>query len=397
MTANKLWQIQTSLHPLVETYTVGQDNLADQKLLPYDIKASKAHADMLHKTGVLAADENHQLQTGLDEILQKWKKGQFIITADQEDSHTAIENYLTLRLGATGKKIHTGRSRNDQAMVMVRLYLKENLTAIDKQTANLAKTLAAQAQKHSQTVMPGYTHGQKAMPTTVRTWLDSFAQGFKDSRIQINSALKLIDQNPLGSASGFGINTKLVDRQFTTKQLDFAKTQTNPQYCGLSRGMFEGAVLQSLALPMQLCGRFAADMMLFTMPEFRYFSLPDSFTTGSSIMPQKRNYDLFEIMRANVRTFLSKTNETQQITTGLISGYNRDTQATKQLLIENLELFNSTIQLLDLAAQNLAVHQDNLKSAMTDELYATDKVYHLVEQGTPFRDAYVKVKRELTF
>ncbi|MES2971042.1 MAG: argininosuccinate lyase [Patescibacteria group bacterium] len=392
---NKLWQNQTALLPLIEEYTVGNDHEIDQKLLPYDVLASKAHAAMLVKTGVLTTSENDKLQAGLDRVLEKWQKGDFKVTREQEDVHTALENYLTTKYGEIGKKIHTGRSRNDQALVMIRLYLIEQLETIADSMSKLSATLLDKAEQNAQVPMPGYTHTQKAMPTTVGLWLASFAAGFQDSEGFINSTAKLLDQNPLGSASGFGVESAVVDRNFTTKALGFARTQENPLYCGLSRGMFEGVTLQTLAMPMQLCGRFAADMMLFTMQEFGYFSLPASFTTGSSIMPQKRNYDLFEIMRANVRAYLSKASEIQQIVAGLISGYNRDVQITKRLVVEGIELCVQTIAVTESVVQQMHVHEDVLKTAMTSDLFATARVYKLVEQGMPFRDAYLKIKQEL--
>jgi argininosuccinate lyase len=243
--------------------------------------------------------------------------------------------------------------------------------------------------------MPGYTHMQRAMPTTVGMWLGSYADAFSDCVLEVQAVLQLIDQNPLGSASGFGIHTLLLKRDITTKELGFAKTQDNPMYCGLSRGVFETQVLHALALPMIFASRFAADMLLFTTDEYNFVSLPKNFTTGSSIMPNKQNYDLFEIMRANTSVFSGYQQQVQQIVSGLCSGYGRDLQLTKPPLVYGLELACSTLELLAEVIPYLSVNPSQLNQAMSPELFATDHVYELVLQGIPFRDAYITVKQQL--
>ena len=396
MKNNKLWQINNNqLHPLVEEFTVGDDYIFDQQLLPYDIHASIAHVEMLFGIGVINKKELIQAKKGLNKILSKWKKNDFIIEKNQEDGHTAIEQYLTGNYGDIGKKIHTGRSRNDQSLVMIRLFMKEKLLEIQSELQQLVVSFKKQSKKNRQTPMPGYTHMQKAMPTRVGMWLDSFVSTFEDFDLILKATLTIIDQNPLGSASGFGIENFLLDREVTTKKLNFSKTQKNSLYCGLSRGYFELIVLQTLSQPMIMAGRFANDMLLFTTQEFNFFSLPKEFTTGSSIMPQKRNYDIFEIMRGNAKVFISYQNEIQNIVSSIGSGYQRDLQLTKKPLVNGINLCLITIKLLSEIIDSLQVNKDKLKKAMTKDLYVTNKVYELVKKGKSFRDAYAEIKNSL--
>lgn len=392
----KLWQTSSDTSPLVHSYTVGDDYILDNELLPYDILGSLAHAQMLLEMDVLAKEELAQIAKGFEEILAKWKKGEFKVRLEDEDVHTALENYLTEHYGGVGKKIHTGRSRNDQALVMLRLYGKEQLKLIAKQATKLEKTLRTQAKVYEIVPMPGYTHMQKAMPTTVGTWLGAFADSYQDAVKIITPLQTLLDQNPLGSASGFGIDGFPLKKEVTTKLLGFDKTQENPMYCGLSRGLFESAVLGGLSTLMILAARFANDMLIFTTQEFGFFSLPDEFTTGSSIMPQKRNYDLFEVMRGNSDIYQGYQYQVQAIAAHKSGGYNRDIALTKKPYVRGLELVSQTLEVLEVSVGKLQINEDKLKSAMTDDLYATAKVYELVSQGKTFRDAYRQVKNNIT-
>lgn len=395
MTQNKLWQTNNSqLNPLVEEFTVGDDYIFDQELLPYDIKGSIAHAEMLLKIGIINNEEFTQAKKGLQEILNKWNEGKFIIKKNQEDGHTAIEQYLTENFGEVGKKIHTGRSRNDQSLVMIRLFMKEKLLEIQAELLELIKTLEKESRKNNQIKMPGYTHLQKAMPTTVGVWLDSFTSAFKDFLVILEATIKIIDQNPLGSASGFGIENFSLDRELTTKELQFSKTQENPMYCGFSRGYFENIVLQTLSQPMIIASKFANDMLLFTTQEFNFFSLPNEFTTGSSIMPQKRNYDVFEIMRGNAKVFSSHQNEVQSIVSSIGSGYQKDLQLTKKPFVQGVNLCLNTVTLLTTIVQSLQINYTNIEKAMTNDLYVTNEVYELVKKGKSFREAYSEIKNK---
>ncbi|MDB5182624.1 MAG: argH [Candidatus Saccharibacteria bacterium] len=342
---NKLWQTAASvqLHPTIENYTVGDDHVLDQKLMGYDITASKAHAQMLESVGLLTMSEANELTDALDTLQKLWEKGEFKIQKHQEDGHTAIEQYLTEKLGDTGKKIHTVRSRNDQALVMMRLYLKDNLQKVGLQISQVATALEKAAIKSGKTPMPGYTHTQKAMPTTVATWLMAYADGFKDAKKLLDSTLEIIDQNPLGSAAGFGSSLP-INKAHTTKTLGFSKTQDNPMYCGISRGLFELLAVQSLNSAMILSGKFAADLLMFTTQEFNFFSLPDSFTTGSSIMPHKHNYDVLEIMRGQAHMFGPLVQQLNAVVVGIGSGYHRDLQLTKKVTLEAFDTASSTLE-----------------------------------------------------
>lgn len=391
---NKLWQVRGPLNSKVENFTVGDDYLLDQKLLPYDIEASLAHAKMLKKIGVLKKEELNKLERGLNEILNLWHKGKFIITQGQEDGHTAIEIYLTKKFGDVGKKIHTGRSRNDQSLTMMRLYMTDELSKIEKLVNNLITVLNTKSKIYIKIPIPGYTHTQKAMPTTVGAWLDSFAQALIDLKPFIADLHKLLDQSPLGSAAGFGISNLNLDKKFTAKLLKFRKVQANPLYCGLSRGFFEGIFLNVFSPIMILIGRLANDLILFTTGEFDFFSLPDDMTTGSSIMPQKRNYDLLELTRAKINIFLSCQYQIDNIIKNLISGYHRDLQLTKKIFLNGVDLIKSCLEITLMVVQNLSVKEKNLRLAMTDDLYATEKIYKLVKKGVPFRQAYIKIKEE---
>lgn len=395
MAIQKIWQTNTSsINQLVEKFTVGNDHILDYQLMPYDIKASIAHAKMLHNIKILDSEELAVVETALNKLLNLWQNGEFNIKQQQEDSHTAIEQYLTKNYGEIGKKIHTGRSRNDQSLVMLRLYMKEKLCNIKEQLIKMCVVLNNTAQQHLHIAMPGYTHMQKAMPTTVGIWLQSFLDAFLDSQIFIEATLKIIDQNPLGSASGFGISNFELDREITTHELNFSKIQKNPIYCGFSRGYFENIILQSLSQPVVIASKFANDMLLFTTNEFNFFSLPDNFTTGSSIMPQKRNYDLFEIMRGNVKRFNAYQNEVQQIVSSIGTGYQRDLQLTKEPFMKGVALCTDTIELLTSVFNNLQINTEYLNAAMTDDIFVTNKVYELVKQGLSFREAYVQIKKE---
>lgn len=392
---DKLWQTSAGLDDLIEAYTVGDDHLTDMRLLPYDIEGTAAHVSMLEKIGVLSAREHKQVAKTLQEILDLHAKGGFSISRGQEDCHTAIEQYVTEKLGDTGKKIHTGRSRNDQALTMMRLYMKSALDGMEAGLRELTKVLKSKADQAKGVPMPGYTHMQKAMPSTVSDWLDAYADGFNDLLPVVRATKTLIDQNPLGSAAGFGVKGLEPDREHTAEELGFKKVQHNPLYCGLSRGYFELAVLQTFSLVMTLCGRFASDMLLFTTQEFGYFSLPPEFTTGSSIMPNKRNYDLFEIMRGDAKLVGGHCAQIQAILGGMTGGYQRDLSLTKEPFVKGTDLTAQSVAVLIRVVPELKIHEEALKASMTDDLYATEKVYGLVSQGVPFRDAYKQVKHEL--
>lgn len=392
----KLWQTDgmTSLHPTIEAYTVGDDASLDQQLLGYDITATKAHVEMLGESGIIAKAESAVLSNALDELLILWQKGAFLIGNDYEDGHSAIEGYLTQQLGDVGKKVHTGRSRNDQALVMMRLYLLDALERALGKTNAVSQVFSQAAKDAGVIMMPGYTHQQKAMPTTVAMWLGSFADAFLDQTKLIKAARDIINQNPLGSAAGFG-NSLPINREKTTNLLGFGSTQNNPMYCGLSRGIFELMAVQSLTPAMAFSSKFATDMLLFTMQEIPFFSLPETMTTGSSIMPHKHNYDVFEIMRGTAHAFAGYSGQLYALTSGVGSGYSRDLQLTKSITLKALHEYETTLDALLITVPAIQINKSALKSAMTDDLLTVAKINELVTQGMPFRDAYVEIKKSL--
>mmetsp|Transcript_73402 Transcript_73402/g.192470 ORF Transcript_73402/g.192470 Transcript_73402/m.192470 type:complete len:414 (-) Transcript_73402:215-1456(-) len=388
----KLWG-GSGIHPLLESYTVGEDYIIDGKhMLPFDLRASEAHAMMLCKIGVLTSDEAELIKKALNEIRDLWNAGKFEVTRSQEDGHTAIEQYITEKYGEVGQKIHTGRSRNDQSLTMIRLYAIDTVRKVSKLIDALTAAFLKKAGECDDVPMPGYTHMQRAMPTTVGTWLRSFAAGWEDSKHLLAAAEKVLDQNPLGSAAGFGINGLKLDREHSAKGMGFSKVQENVMYCGLSRGMFENMSLQAMSLAMVLSSRFATDMMMFTQQESSFVALPDGFVTGSSIMPQKKNYDGFEIMRANGKVYGSLQMQIQETIVGLGSGYHRDLQCTKKAFVEACGIVTSTLELLTAAIPHLILKEDKLRAAMTEDLFVTDEVYKKVAAGQAFRVAYIETK-----
>jgi argininosuccinate lyase len=392
----KLWEKKggPKTNQMVENYTVGVDYLLDLELLPYDIQGTMAHAKMLHKIKILNSKELSILLGGLNKILLLWKTGKFKIEKSQEDGHTAIEAYLTEHCGEVGKKVHTGRSRNDQSLTMTRLFSKEKLTEIKRGAEGLVEELEKQIKKQGKIKMPGYTHMQRAMPSTVGMWLGSYHDSLEDDLVILEGVMKVIDQNPLGSAAGYGENTLGLDRKFTTKELGFKKVQENPMYCGFSRGKFENIALQAISGVMFDIGKISNDLLLFTTKEFDFFTLPDSFKTGSSIMPQKKNYDVLELIRGNIAIFNGYQHQIENVIKTLISGYNRDFQLTKEPYLKGIKLAQDTIEVMTLVIKNLEAKKKNLENACSPELYATDEALKLVKAGKSFREAYQEVKEK---
>ena len=376
---------------LVNAFTVGDDPVLDLKLLLYDIQASLAHAKMLEKIKVLSSDELVQLEKGLGEIKQLHSDGKFLISKKQEDGHTAIEEYLTEKYGEVGKKIHTGRSRNDQVKAALHLYFKDKLKEIEGKI-NLFNTALDEAiKKYGNIEMPGYTHMQKAMPSSIGLWLGSFLAASKDNLKLLKTVKDIIDQNPLGSGAGFGVPLN-IDKELTKDLLGFSKVQDNPVYVQHSRGKFEGMIIDLISAIMLDLGKLSSDLMLFSMQEFDYVKLPDNLLTGSSIMPQKKNYDILELVRGKYHIALGHGMAVKSLSGNLISGYNRDVQLTKDPIIKSLEIGDDCLGIMTLVVSNLSVSEENCKKAMTKDLYATSEVYKLVEQGMSFREAYHKVK-----
>lgn len=394
----KLWQVKSSrsqVADLIQNFTVGDDFIIDSHFLPYDLAASLAHAKMLFKMKLITPKELHNIKRGLNEIKKQWLQGKFAVKKSDEDMHTAIENYLTEKYGSAGEKIHTGRSRNDQILVAVWLFLKQELRATLKEMGALQKILGIFIRQCGNAPMPGYSHQQRGMPITVGIWAAAFAESLKDDKTIVKAAVQVIDQSPLGSGAGFGVPIKL-DRELTAKLLKFQRVQKNPLYCQNSRGKFENIALQAIGNVMLTLNKLAVDILLFTTKEFNFFSVPESLTTGSSIMPQKRNLDVAEILRGKTKLFFGYQQQIQSLFLDLMSGYNRDLQLTKKPLIEAFNTAKESIRAAILLMSKIKPNKKMLKKACEGDILAAKKVYKLVEKGIPFRQAYKKVKKSLT-
>lgn len=385
----KLWNKGgPQIHPSIEKYTAGTDCLFDVELLPFDVLASKAHARGLERIGIISAKELKAVLGGFDSLEKDFKRGRVVITPSDEDCHTVIENYLVKKLGVIGKKIHTGRSRNDQVLVALRLYMKAHLKQFRQECASLAVSLLGFAEKYQKVPMPGYSHTQQAMLGSVGHYFSAYAESLLDDADFLSSVLKHIDKNPLGSAAGFGTSIP-IDRNYTTKELGFAGLQINTLYCQNSRGKFESVFLEGLAQLMMTLGRLAGDMVLFTSQEFGFFSVDDALTTGSSIMPQKRNLDVMEVLRGNVNVVVSNQLLTKEISKSLFSGYNRDLQLLKKPLMESVAITHSSLEIAKLFLEGITPNTESIKAKITPGIFAADVANKLVqEKGMPFRDAY---------
>lgn len=390
----KLWQKNNDqLDPIIEAFETKGDILLDKKLLIYDVYGSIAHAKMLQKIGIISKEELAKIHKGLLGILKLNNKNKFILEQGDEDVHTKIENYLTKNYGEVGKKIHTGRSRNDQVLTAIRLYSKAEIVNIQKETEKLIKSFKLFEKKYGAIQMPGYTHMQKAMPSSIGLWADSFVASLEDDIKSLKSAYILIDQSPLGSAAGYGVPIKL-DKKYTAKLLGFKKVQENPIYCQGSRGKFEAFVLASLIQTLQTINKFASDSLLFATGEFSFLKLSSAVTTGSSIMPQKKNLDLAELLRSKVHLVLGNYTQIVSLSSNLVSGYNRDFQDSKKPLMESLEITLDSLKATKILLENLTPDKEKLEAAMTKELFATEKALKLVLKGESFRSAYQKIGKE---
>ena len=389
----KLWN-ESNLNKEIEDFTVGEDYILDQKLVQYDCLASIAHAKMLGKIGILKKKEVKKLVKELDNIIELDRKGKFKIKKEQEDCHTAIENYLTRKLGDLGKKIHTGRSRNDQVLVALRLYYREKLNEDKGLILKLIQTFKKFLRRYGKIKLPGYTHTRKAMPSSVALWGNSFIDSMKDSLKILNLALELINQSPLGTGPGYGMPYLKLDRRFTAKLLGFKKVQRNPIYTQNSRGKFESTILHALSQIMFDLNKIATDLIIFSMPEFGYFEIPKEFCTGSASMPQKRNPDALELVRAKYHTLTAYEFQIKNTISNLLSGYSRDLQLTKEPVMKGLELTKENLSIMDLIISGLKVNRENCQKALTGEVFATEEVYQLVKKGVPYREAYRKISKK---
>ncbi|MEM2878028.1 MAG: argininosuccinate lyase [Candidatus Hadarchaeales archaeon] len=391
----KLWEKGYKLDPYIECFTVGEDYLIDRKLIESDIYGNIAHARMLHKIGILSSTEFSKLKRCLIEILKKSKNGTFTVKNVDEDVHTAVENYLTNRLGKIGKKIHTGRSRNDQALLDIRLYARGELIKIFEELLELAETLAKFASKHKSVPMPGRTHTQRAMPSSVGLWAAAFAESLMDDIKLLKTVYSLNNQCPLGSAASYGVPLP-IDRQMVSDLLGFEKVQNNVLYANNSRGKIEAMIVFAMTQISEDLSKLANDLIFFSIPELGYFSLPKEYCPGSSIMPQKLNPCPLEIVRARSAGNIARLVQLIVTIRNLPSGYNRDFQETKKPLMESLESTMQCIKTMRMIFNKLRVNRDVLISSFTPEIFAADMALKIAVEGKmPFRDAYRKVAGEL--
>lgn len=387
---SKLWQKEYTLDALMEEFTVGTDYLLDRNLVAADCLASIAHARGIAASGLLTPVELASLEKALQEILALNAQGDFGITVQDEDCHTAIESYLTRKTGEAGKKIHTGRSRNDQVQTALRLWMREFLVRMTAETAALATALFRFAGKYEWIPMPGRTHLQLAMPSSVGLWAASFAEELSDEASLLYGMYGLFDQSPLGSAASYGTPLPL-DRALTAREMGFSRVQNNVLYANNSRGKFEAMLLDGCDYITLTLSKLAQDAILFTLPEFGYFSLPKELCTGSSIMPQKKNPDGLELTRSRSALVTSCSQRVKMIVRSLPSGYNRDFQDTKEPLFAGTKAALMCVRVMHLMVDNLAVHPDRLRQGCASELYATDEVLARLGQGGNFRDTYKEV------
>ncbi len=391
----KIWfkNKEVSINPIVEQYNAGEDILYDQEMIPDDVWCSRCYARLLQRHDLITKEELSDLEGGLDEILDLYEKDEFILKLEDEDCHTKIENYLIEHLGDTGKKIHTGRSRNDQVLVMMRWFLKRKSTELRKTALALAKKLVAFSKKYEMVAMPGYTHMQKAMPTTVGTLIASFAESLLDDvRLLKMITDEIVDQNPLGSGAGYGSPFDF-DRDWLSREIGFKKTQNNVIYCHNSRGKIEGLVLEACCNIMFTLNRLACDLLFFTTQEFQFFHLDDSIATGSSIMPQKKNLDVAELIRGRTATVVACRSEMTMNILNKISGYHRDGQEIKRPLFLGLKYTFMSLEAMGAVIDNIEPNKEVLMQSMLSSpgLFAAHKAFDRVKDGLTFRDAYREI------
>lgn len=397
MTVTRLWDRGLPLDEMVLMYTAGDDAILDDNLVAYDVRASIAHADMLLARGYLSVEHHGRLTGALADLASSHAAGEWHVGVDEEDCHTAIENRLVLVLGEVGGSIHLGRSRNDQVLAALRLWLKDQLGEMAGLARQVAAVLEDLGQRYQRLQIPGYTHQQRAMPSSIEMWAKGFADQMLDDAEGLVGAIRRADLNPLGSAAGYGVPVLDLDREMTTKLLGFAATQKPVTAVQLSRGKAEATALFEAAIFAQDLGRLAAELCLFASAEFGFVKLSHQFTTGSSIMPQKRNPDVFEIARGRSAESVGALNEVLGIMGKMTSGYHRDLQLVKKPLFRGLQSVRDTAVVMAIALGGIEFVKDRLDAAMDESMLATKQAYELVvKEKIPFRDAYRRIKDNLS-
>ena len=386
----KLWQKGAAAHEKVDTFTVGKDREYDLVLAQYDCEASKAHAKMLGAIGLITPNEVKQLCNVLETLKTDAKNGSFTIEDEFEDMHSKIEYILTEELGDLGKKIHTARSRNDQVLVAMHLYLKQELTEIKTLVIALFDLLLELAEKHQNDLIPGYTHLQVAMPSSIGMWLSAYAESLVDDLYFWEAAFKIADQNPLGSAAGFG-SAFPIDRELTTNLMAFKQLKVNAVAAQMSRGKLEKSTAMALSSIGSSLAKMSMDICLYMGQDFDFISFPSDLTTGSSIMPHKKNPDLFELVRGKCNTLQALPNQLALLTTNLPSGYHRELQLAKGPMIDAVQELKACLDILLFSLPQLRVTQNSTDQKKYDYLFSVDTLNAEVIAGKPFRDAYREI------
>ncbi len=389
-----LWNKGTKATDAVEKFTVGRDRELDLRLAQFDVEGSRAHIAMLESIGLLTNEELKTLDAELEKILAEIGQGTFALEDDVEDIHSQVELLLTRRVGEVGKKIHSGRSRNDQVLVDLKLYLKHEITVIRTEVAELFGCLQALSEEHKNVLMPGYTHTQVAMPSSFGLWLGAYAESLVDDMYVLMAAWMIADSNPLGSAAGYGSSFPL-DREMTTRLLGFGAPNYNVVAAQMSRARVDKAVANALAAFGATLARLADDSILFMNGNYGFISFPDELTTGSSIMPHKKNPDVWEIVRGRCNRLLAVPNEIALMTTNMTHGYHRDYQLVKDVLFPALDSFHEIVEMVSLMLGGLRVNDKILDDPRYDYLFTVEDVNRRVLEGMPFRDAYREVGCEV--
>ncbi|KAB8193894.1 argininosuccinate lyase [Lysobacter maris] len=382
-----LWQKPgVKVDARIQQFLAGEDVILDREFFVFDIEASRAHAEGLAAIGILDDDELDALRRELTALAEDFRDGRFVLDEQYEDGHSAIEARLVERLGDTGKKIHTGRSRNDQVLVATRLWLRDRLECVAEVSREVAEVALARAEAERSVPLPGYTHLQRAVVSSLGMWWAAWAEGSIDNAWRAAQTRDWLDANPLGSAAGYGVNLPL-DRDHTTAALGFGRMQLSATYAQLSRGKFEMAAIEALSSALLDLRRLAWDLSLFTSAEYGFVELPSQYTTGSSIMPNKRNPDVIELMRASYSAAAAARTEIEQLLS-LPSGYHRDLQFSKGAIFHAFGRGLAALELLPDLLRNLEWRQDRMQAALEPSMYATDLAVDMARQGLPFREAY---------
>ncbi len=389
-----LWNKGTSATSAVEGFTVGNDRVLDLRLARHDVLGSLAHIKMLESIGLLSSDELARLSSALEGILKSIESGDFKLEDDVEDIHSQVELLLTRELGEVGKKIHSGRSRNDQILLDIRLFLREELATVRDEVKTLFNTLQALSEKHKEVLLPGYTHAQLAMPSSFGLWFGAYAEALVDDLTVLNAARKVINRNPLGSAAGYG-NSFPLDREMTTRLLGFDTPVYNSIAAQMGRGKSEKCVASALGNIALTLNKLASDCCMYMSPNFGFIHFPDSLTTGSSIMPHKKNPDVWELVRARCNRIMACENEISLLCSNMPHGYHRDYQILKDILFPVLEMTHVCLQMSNYMLEQVEVNDRILDNPMYAQMFTVEEVNRRTLAGMPFRDAYRQVGIEV--